>query len=82
MRDHEISWKVSVDWAEPDMRTFSYFIQDDRYSVPTLQFAVVPDETRAREFARRQLMTSPHYRSIEVHENGRPLFRQDRTGPV
>lgn len=62
------------------MRTFSYFIKDDRYSVPTLQFAVVPDETRALEFARRQLLSSPHYLSIEVHENGRPLFREERRG--
>lgn len=49
------------------MRTYSYFIHDDRYSVPTLQFAVVPDEDRARELARLQLMSSPHYLSIEVH---------------
>lgn len=60
------------------MRTFSYFIQDDRYSVPTLQFAVVPDEQRALELARRQLMSSQHYWSIEVHENGRAVFRQSR----
>lgn len=62
------------------MRTYSYFIHDDRYSVPTLQFAVVPDEDRARELARLQLMSSPHYLSIEVHENGRAVFRQERSG--
>ncbi|HEX2559730.1 hypothetical protein [Phenylobacterium sp.] len=60
------------------MRTFSYFIQDDRYSVPTLQFAIVPSEERALELARRQLRSSRHYVSIEVHENGRPVFREDR----
>jgi hypothetical protein len=61
------------------MRTFSYFIHDDRYAVPTLQFAVVPDAERALELAKRQLMASRHHLSIEVHENGRAVFREDRS---
>lgn len=62
------------------MRTFSYFIKDDRYSVPTLQFAVVPDEARALELATRQLFSSPHHLAIEVHEGGQRLYRQERPG--
>lgn len=60
------------------LRTFSFFITDRRYSAPTLQFLFCQDEARARELARNQLLVSEHHLAVEVHENGLPLFREDR----
>jgi hypothetical protein len=60
------------------MRTFSCFVTDDRYSVPTLTFLMVADAALAREFALRRLLESPHHRKVEVLENGEPVFTRDR----
>jgi hypothetical protein len=70
------------------VRTFSCFITDDRYSIPTLAFLVVADEGLARELALRRLLESPHHRRIELLENGEPVFvrnramAEDRAAPV
>lgn len=63
------------------VRTFSCFTRDDRYTAPTLQFFFAADEERARLLARRQLMESDHHLAVEVHENGEPLFREERGIP-
>lgn len=60
------------------MRTFSCFIKDDRYTVPSLALILVQDEHRARELARRQLLESGHHLEIEVMEEGRSVFRLSR----
>jgi len=60
------------------MRTFSVFIEDERYSVPTLMFVVAADELRARELAIRELDASKNHLSVEVQESGQFLFRQTR----
>lgn len=57
------------------MRTFSFFIHDRRYSVPTLRLVLTSDEERARELAQRELMASEHHYCVDVDEDGRPLFR-------
>ena len=61
------------------MRTFSCFITDDRYTVPTLTFLLVADEKLAREMALRRLLESPHHRNVEVLENGQCIFERGRT---
>jgi hypothetical protein len=60
------------------LRTFSCFITDDRYAVPTLAFLVVPDERLARELALRRLLESEHHRQIELLEDGEPVFLRRR----
>ena len=63
------------------MRTFSCFITDDRYSVPTLTFLLVADEQLAREMALRRLLESPHHRTVELRENGERIFERKRLSP-
>jgi hypothetical protein len=63
------------------LRTFSCFITDDRYSVPTLTFMLVADEKLAREMALRRLLESPHHRNVELLENGQCIFERKRTSP-
>ncbi len=53
---------------------FQLFIDDDRYSVPTVQIIIVESEERAREAAEQMLNESHHHHGVEVCEQGRRLF--------
>jgi hypothetical protein len=60
------------------MDAFSFFIEDDRYTVPTLEFVLVADMARAKQMASERLIASPHHLSIAVHRHGRQIFRVAR----
>lgn len=60
------------------MRTFSFYIHDRRYSVPTLQLVTVRDEDRARELALQRLEETDHHLAVEVVEGQTELFRLSR----
>ena len=67
------------------MRTFTCFIADRRYAVPTLALILAADEERARELARRELNSAREHTGLELHENGRCIHTEarsfsDRTG--
>jgi hypothetical protein len=62
------------------MRTFNLFIEDARYTVPTLAIVTVSDAQRAMELARKQLADSPHHLAVEVHEGDELVARLDRDG--
>jgi hypothetical protein len=62
------------------LRTFSFYIHDQRYSVPTLQIVTVRDEERARELAQQRLAEGEHHLAIEVVEDQVELFRLERQG--
>lgn len=57
------------------VRTFSFYIHDTRYSVPTLKLVQALDEGEARLQAMALLDESAHHNAIEVLEDDRPLFR-------
>lgn len=60
------------------MRTFTCFMTDRRYTVPTLSIILAGDEWRALEIARRELSASRDHVALEVHENGRCVFTEER----
>jgi hypothetical protein len=60
------------------MRTFSCFTTDRRYTAPTLDFIVAPDEGVARSLARKSLLESEHHLAVEVREHDRKLFSMGR----
>ena len=62
------------------MAAFAFFIEDDRYTVPTLEFALAPNAARARQLASERLTASPHHLSVLVHEDGQQIFRVVRPG--
>jgi hypothetical protein len=62
------------------LRTFACFVTDDRYTAPTLTFMLVADEALARELALRRLLESPHHLSVELLEDGEPVFTRRRSG--
>ena len=56
------------------MRTFTFYIEDERYSVPTLLFVTTRDEAHARRLARQKL-AEPHHLSVEVRDGDDVLFK-------
>lgn len=73
------------------MQTYQVFIDDDRYSVATLEVIFEKDRTRAREWAETAMRTSAHHLGVEVFQSGARLFgvgslsqvnHQARTGVV
>jgi hypothetical protein len=50
---------------------YTIYIEDDRYSVPTIDILTAADDEQACVQASQRLATSPHYRSIAVWEENR-----------
>jgi len=53
--------------------TFEVYIDDNRYSVPTL-YLIAADEAGAVEAARRMVVDSPHHLGAELRLDGRRLI--------
>jgi hypothetical protein len=64
-----------------EMVTFTFYIRDDRYDVPAMDFVIVQDEERARMLADRRLQASAHHTAVEVYE-GEVLRFSVAAGPV
>jgi ribosome-binding protein aMBF1 (putative translation factor) len=60
------------------MRTFTFFLTDRRYEVPTVAFVTAQDVERAAELARERLGESPHHLAVELRENDELIARIDR----
>jgi hypothetical protein len=56
------------------MQAFQFYIQDDRYTVPTLLFVEARSPERARAIAERHLRSSPHFSGIDVYLDDKRLF--------
>ena len=56
------------------MRNYILYIEDDRYSVPTLEFVTAADDAAARRIAREKL-SNRHHLAVEVRENERVIGR-------
>ena len=54
--------------ADGDMVTFTFYIRDDRYDVPTMDFVIAQNEARARVRAAERLLESTHHTAVEVYE--------------
>jgi hypothetical protein len=57
-----------------ELRQFTFYMTDGRYSVPTLAFELLPDTHSAREVAEKMLAASEHHLSVEVWEDEHRLF--------
>lgn len=55
------------------LQTFEFYLDDDRYAVPTLKFIVADDVTEAEAVAQRLLDESPHHLGIEICVAGERL---------
>jgi hypothetical protein len=52
---------------------FEVYIEDDRYSVPTLRFVVADSSTRAWEMALQLLNENQHHIGVEIRVGDRSL---------
>jgi len=59
------------------MQAYSILIEDDRYSIPTLDF-VVSAEADLAGLARRLLAQSPHHRRVTFDVGGREVLSLER----
>jgi hypothetical protein len=56
------------------MATFEIYIDDDRYSVPSLYLISAASEAGARDMAHSILRDSEHHRGVELRRDGEPLL--------
>lgn len=69
----------TVDFVQPTkgaaggILNFELYIDDDRYSVPTLHLIAALDEAMALEMARIRLEESDHHVGVELWRDGRRL---------
>jgi len=56
------------------MIDFELFIDDARYSVPTLYLVSAASEVRARAIAAKALNDSEHHQGVELLRNGERVF--------
>jgi hypothetical protein len=60
------------------MQSFTFFIDDDRYTVPTRLLVQLPNGVAVRGHALALLDETRHYRQIEVCVAGTSLFKVAR----
>jgi hypothetical protein len=60
------------------LKTYTFYIDDDRYSVPSLDAVSAADDSEAVITARARLAESPHYRAIEVWDDERQVAKIGR----
>jgi hypothetical protein len=56
------------------VQAFQFYIQDDRYTVPSLLFVEARSPERVRAMAETRLRSSPHFSRIEVYLGDERLF--------
>lgn len=56
------------------MQTYELYIEDSRYSVPTLVFVIAVTDGRAQARATELLLQSPCHTSVDIWKAGRLLF--------
>ena len=62
------------------MRAYTIFIEDDRYSVPTLVIIDTSTRARAEQLTLEKLTESPHHRAVELRLGDRLVYRSCRPG--
>jgi hypothetical protein len=68
------------------MQAFTFFVEDDRYSIPSMLMVEAISPMRARELALNHMQRSPHYKGISVYAGDERLFvvgaAGDRPGTI
>ncbi len=62
------------------MKIFTLYIEDDRYSVPTLFTAELRDDAEAMAHAAELIEGSAHYLSVEIWDGDRFIGKALPTG--
>jgi len=62
------------------LKIFTLYVEDDRYSVPTLFTAELRDDASAMAHASNLLGNADHYLSIEIWDGDRRVGKVDQQG--
>lgn len=57
------------------LKIYTFYIDDDRYSVSSLDAVTAPSDHEALTAANARVGASRHYRAIEVFDDDRPVGR-------
>ena len=60
------------------MKTYTFYISDDRYSVPSLDAVTAAEDAMAEAAARQRLTSSRHYSAVEIWEDDRFVGKVER----
>ncbi|MBV9511694.1 MAG: hypothetical protein JO303_15585 [Caulobacteraceae bacterium] len=60
------------------MKVYTLYIEDDRYSVPTLLSAELSGDERAAAFVSEILSRSQHYLAVDAWDDDRHVIRVER----
>ncbi len=55
------------------MTTYTLYVHDGRYTVPTFLTVEMRDDDSARAYAQRYLESSPHYSAVEIWDDERQV---------
>ena len=55
------------------VNTYTLYVYDGRYAVPTLLTVEMRDDERVREYAAQRLAESVHYSAVEIWEDDRQV---------
>ena len=58
-----------------DLNVYTLYIEDDRYSVPTIDILQATDDAHALGLAAERLASSPHYLAVELWVDERLIGR-------
>lgn len=64
----------NIELNDNDASVFALFIEDDRYTVPTLSIIAAEDLSKVRAAAEHVLRASPHHLQVEVRRDDKLLF--------
>jgi hypothetical protein len=56
------------------MPDYQVYVDDDRYSVPSLYLITADSEARARAMAEELLSGSDHHQGVELRQDGESLY--------
>ena len=62
------------------MKTYTLYVHDGRYAVPTLLTVEMRDDERVRQYAVQRLTESPHYHAVEIWEDDRKVGHVEAGG--
>jgi hypothetical protein len=58
------------EWRSGPVLTYEFYIEDERYSVPTLQLVTAQSHLEALQLALALLNDGPHHKGVEVCQGG------------
>ena len=63
------------------MPDFEVYVDDDRYSVPSLYLITAQSDARARAMAEELLSSSEHHQGVELRRDGESIYALGSFGP-